>query len=407
MKLLITIPAYNEESSIESIINLSLAARSQIIAASPVTDVQITVVSDGSTDRTADLARRYSDRISLIEFQSNRGYGAAIKEAWRQSNADMLGFLDADGTCDPAFFAKLCAALESEKADVALGCRMNPQSRMPLTRRVGNRLFAWLLRLLSSSSVRDTASGMRVVRRDSLRRLLPLPDGMQFTPAMSARALLAAGLRIAEIDMPYHERAGESKLRVGKDGWRFLKVILEAAFLYRPSRPLALLGLGALAVAAGLMLMPIAHYLTHRSVTEWMIYRFVVSHLAGASACLLFSASYLTRKTVLLALPDEARERSALDSAEAFFESRWFWAAPALLMLAGAALVAPSFLELVRTGATYEHWSRFIVMSFLFSVALILLVTRAMDYVLGLIADRVAYLSEPRPSGSAGSCDAR
>ncbi|MEX2221175.1 MAG: glycosyltransferase family 2 protein [Candidatus Rokuibacteriota bacterium] len=308
MKLLIVIPALNEEQSIESIIRRSLEAGAQIIAGSPVTTVDITVVSDGSTDRTVERARRYADSVKLIVFEKNRGYGAAIKEAWRQSDADLLGFLDADGTCDPRFFADLCRTLASEQADVVLGSRLNQASKMPLVRRVGNRGFATLLRALSSSRVRDTASGMRVVRRASLGRLLPLPDGLSFTPAMTARAVLGTAVKIVEIDMPYHEREGESKLRLGRDTVLFLRVILEAAFLYRASRPLALIGLVALVVASAWMMGPIRYYLEHHRVQEWMIYRFLVSHVLGTIAALLLCASYLTAKVVKIAWP--AGERS-------------------------------------------------------------------------------------------------
>ena len=87
MKLLIAIPALNEEQSIESIIQRTLAARDVIIGSSPVSEVAITVVSDGSTDRTAELAAKYLGQINLIVFPENRGYGAAIKEAWRRSDA--------------------------------------------------------------------------------------------------------------------------------------------------------------------------------------------------------------------------------------------------------------------------------------------------------------------------------
>src|SRR5437763_14414333 len=105
MKLLIAIPAFNEESSIESIIQRSLDARGHIIRNSPATEVEIRVVSDGSTDRTVELACRYVDEIELITFEQNRGYGAAIKEDWKETDADLLGFRDADGTCDPRVFA--------------------------------------------------------------------------------------------------------------------------------------------------------------------------------------------------------------------------------------------------------------------------------------------------------------
>jgi glycosyltransferase involved in cell wall biosynthesis len=391
MKLLIAIPALNEEDSIQSIITRSLDARSHIMSHAPVTQVDITVVSDGSTDRTVELARKFADQIHLIIFEHNRGYGAAIKEAWEQSDANLLGFLDADGTCDPEFFSHLCNAITKEGADVALGCRMNKHSRMPWLRRIGNHLFASMLTVLSSSAVRDTASGMRVVRRQSLAKLLPLPDGLHFTPAMSARALLSKTLKIVEIDMPYHEREGESKLRPGRDGLRFLRAIVDAAFLYRPARPLAILGLLWLGLAIALMVTPTIYYLQEHAVQEWMIYRFVVSHLAGTLATFLFSASYLTQKMVKITLPDEGRVQGTRNVLEWFFEGRLVWVIAPLLLLAGGLLVLPSFLELVRTGATYEHWSRFIAMSVCWSVAFILIVTWMVDYTLGLVTIQLAF----------------
>jgi len=392
MKLLIAIPALNEEASIQSIIERTLAARAQIIARSPVTEVAITVVSDGSTDGTVALARTYEDRIRLIVFVENRGYGAAIKEAWRQTDADLLSFLDADGTCDPNFFADLCIALERERADVVLGCRLHAGSKMPLVRRLGNFLFASLLTVFSSRRVRDTASGMRVVRRTCLPRLMPLPNGLHFTPAMSARAMLSEDIKIIEMDMPYHEREGESKLRVATDGLRFLRVILNTAFLYRPSRPFGLLGLGCLAVAVAVMTSPLLYYLRHDEVLEWMIYRFIVSHLLGISGCLFLCAGFLCARLVKISLSVPPPPRSLYRLLDGFFASQLFWAALVALVAAGGILVLPSFLELVTTGATYEHWSRFIAMSFLVSVAIVLGVTKAIGYVIDLMGEKLEYL---------------
>lgn len=398
MKLGIAIPALNEEDNIESIIERSLAAGQYIKDNSSVTQVEVTVVSDGSTDRTVERASKYGDRIRLIVFPKNHGYGAAIKEAWLNSDAELLGFLDADGTCDPEFFAPLCNKLLTNDTDVVLGCRLNEQSEMPLLRRVGNLIFASLLSLFASSRVRDTASGMRVVRRSSLNHLFPLPDGLHFTPAMSARAMLSSALRISEVDMPYHERVGESKLRVIKDGLRFLRVILEAAFLYRPSRPLNLIGLLMSVSAAILMFPPTAYYLQHHRVLEWMIYRFLVSQLLAVSAVLCFCASYLTSRITEIALSEEIGEQrpSAL---EKFFQGRWFWAVNAVLAMAGGSLVLGSLLELLETGSTFEHWSRFIVMTSCFFTAAILLVTRSIDYVLGLVRVRVSYWQHLGNSG--------
>jgi len=395
VKLLIAIPALNEEDSIESIISRCLTARDSIIAGSPVEKVEITVISDGSTDRTVELAQRYTDQVKLLEFPTNRGYGAAIKEAWRQSDAELLGFLDADGTCDPAFFGPLCRALFEQGADVVIGSRMNRHSKMPLIRRLGNLIFALILRVLSSRPVRDTASGMRVVRRSSLRKVFPPPDGLHFTPAMSARALLDRGVRIAEIDMAYHERQGESKLRVWKDGTRFLRVILESAFLYRPSRPLAIVGAIFILAASGLMFMPTVFYLRNRYVAEWMIYRFVVSQLFGIGGVLCFAASFLTSRILQLTLSQAPAAKGLAESVGKAIRGRWFWFWPVIATSIGVAIVIPSLYELVRTGATYEHWSRFIVMSFLLVVSQILVVTWLVNHVLTLLEERVRYLASP------------
>jgi glycosyltransferase involved in cell wall biosynthesis len=148
-------------------------------------------VSDGSTERTAEIAHSFSG-IEVVAFPENRGYGAAIKRGWQERPTDILGFLDADGTCEPRFFIELCRELIEGKHDLVPGGRMGQHSQMRGIRRVGNTLFAILLGHLSRRSVRDMASGMRVLRREALARLLPLPDGLHFTPAMSARALMDA-----------------------------------------------------------------------------------------------------------------------------------------------------------------------------------------------------------------------
>jgi hypothetical protein len=214
---------------------------------------------------------------------------------------------------------------------------------------------------------------------------------------------LSKDVRIVEIDMPYHEREGESKLRVGKDGVRFIKTILETSFVYRPARPLALLGLLFLAGACALMAIPIAYYLRHHAVQEWMIYRFVISHLVGTIAVLFFSASYLTARVVQIALPASGRLGSRLQVIARFTKSRAFWIIPLGLLLIGGLLVLPGFFEAVRTGATYEHWSLFIAMSFFWSVAFILIGTRLVDYVLTLLETQVAYLRNSARSATAPS----
>ncbi|MCB1056288.1 MAG: glycosyltransferase family 2 protein, partial [Acidobacteria bacterium] len=333
----------------------------------------------------------YADRIRLVEFEVNRGYGAAILEAWKTSDAELVSFLDADGTCDPRFFTVLCRALEDEGADIVLGCRLHGESKMPRVRRLGNRLFGTLLRLVSSQSVRDTASGMRVLRRTALPKLMPLPSGMHFTPAMSARALLRRDLVIREIDMPYAERQGQSKLKAFRDGLRFLAIILETVFLFRPSRPLGAASLSALVLGGLLMLTPLLHYLATQTVEEWMIYRFVVSHLLGTVGVLALCTAYLSRRVVSATVLPHRAPTYPYRVLRRFFAGAGVWIAVTALVLSGIALVLPGLLQWIERGSVYEHWSRFIAMSFLLSAAAILVVTRVMDFSLDLIKGWMAY----------------
>jgi hypothetical protein len=397
MRLGIVVPALDEEQSIGSTIERTLVAIPDLVDSSPVTDVEIAVVSDGSTDRTVAIARGFGDKIKLVVFEDNRGYGAAIKAGWEaMPDADLLAFLDADGTCNPAFFGALATELVGRHADIAVGCRLNKGSRMPWIRRFGNRLFALLLSSLASSEVHDTASGMRVIRRSALHALMPLPDGLHFTPAMSARALLGRELKIVELDMPYEERAGRSKLSVIRDGARFLDTILRTAALYRPARLLGAAGLLSLLAAAGLLAFPAVHYVEHHTVEEWMIYRFVVGNLLGVVGVLLLCAGHLAGATVDALLLDTRPHGRLRWIAARVLGGPMFWWVEAVLLLSGGLLVLPSFEQLVRTGATYTHWSRFIAMSFLYETAAVLAVTKIASSFLGLAVQRAEYERDAR-----------
>lgn len=375
MDLHIVIPALNEEDSIGDIVQRCLDARSAICRAPIVDKVEITVVSDGSTDATVAIARTFEPEIRVVEFVENRGYGAAIQAGWSETNAGLLAFLDADGTCDPAFFEDLCGEMEAADADIVLGSRIHDNSEMPLVRRLGNRVFSALLSFFSSSRVRDTASGMRVVRRSTLPRILPLPNGLDFTPAMSAKALLRSDVTISEIEMPYSERAGESKLNVVSDGFRFLGVILDAILVYRPARLLLVLALLSGLIAVALMLGPVVSYARSQTVEEWMIYRFIVCHFLATSALIGLGTAFINNQVRFLSGVSHGKSR-LMSTAERFLQSGWFWFVVVACVTVSLTLVAPAAIELTESSHIYEHWSRFVVASFFGLTAVILVVTR-------------------------------
>ncbi|MFQ6101247.1 MAG: glycosyltransferase family 2 protein [Anaerolineae bacterium] len=245
--LSVVIPAYNEEGGIAEIIERVLSIRPGLAEAG-VDGLELVVVDDGSRDGTADIAARYPD-VRLIRHPINRGYGAALKTGFSQARGNLLGFLDADGTYPPDHFPDLCRVALAEGADLVIGSRMSgTESEMPLVRRVGNFIFANLVSLLGNHRVSDSSSGMRVIRRKALPCLYPLPDGLNFTPVMSTRALHEE-ICWREVPIPYKERVGRSKLSVVRDGTRFLYTIIWTALNYNPVRILGGIGLGLAAIA--------------------------------------------------------------------------------------------------------------------------------------------------------------
>jgi len=244
--LSIVIPAYNEEHGIAEIANRVLAVEPALKVAG-IERLELLVVDDGSRDRTAEVAATISG-VSLIRHPKNRGYGAALKTGFSQASGELIGFLDADGTYPPEYFPQLCkVALNG--ADLVIGSRMaGADSKMPLTRRVGNFFFANLLSVLGRQKVTDSASGMRVFKRSILELVYPLPDGLNLTPVMSTRAV-HEGVKITEIPIPYSERVGRSKLSVIHDGRIFLQSMMWTALSYNPVRILGLLGMAGVGIA--------------------------------------------------------------------------------------------------------------------------------------------------------------
>jgi len=360
VKLSIVIPAYNEEEAVGSIIERCLAAGSSLVADTPVDDVEIIVVSDGSTDQTVEIASQYSG-VKLEVFEVNRGYGAAIKRGFELSSGELVSFLDADGTCDPEFFVPLCGELLRQDAVIALGSRMGPQSRMPRIRRIGNTLYAAILSILSNRVVTDTASGMRVIRREVLEKLYPLPDGLHFTPAMSARALMDDSMKIVEIPMLYEERIGESKLHVLRDGIRFFQTIFEMTLVWRPSRILLTGAVLCTLVTVLLAMHPFEMWLRERHLEEWMIYRLLFCSLLGSVGMTLVSTSVIAKNMHAFLTGGEHSPGPLTLLLEKAFSIRGLVAASFLFVPVIGVLIGRGAWSYLTAGVVTLHWSRVVL----------------------------------------------
>lgn len=166
------------------------------------------VVDNGSSDRSAEVARRHG---ALVVTEDRRGFGAAAHAGLLAATAPIVAFCDADRSMDPAELPALVALLTGGEADLVLG-RRRPAgpNAWPLHARVANRVLALLLRRATRLPLHDLGP-MRVGRREQLLAL-DLRDRRSGYPLEMVLLASAAGLSVVELDTPYSRRVGRSKV---------------------------------------------------------------------------------------------------------------------------------------------------------------------------------------------------
>ncbi len=296
--LSVVIPAYNEQDGIADIIDRVLSIKLTLIDVG-VADLELIVVDDGSSDRTAEIVRSYHE-VTLIQHNPNQGYGAALKTGWCEAHGQLLAFLDADGTYPPEYFPKLCQ-IAIDGADIVVGSRRSgDESDMPFVRRLGNFVWSTLISLLGRRRVIDPASGMRVFKQEILDRIYPLPNGLNLTPIMSTRAI-HEGLKLVEVPIPYKERIGRSKLSVIRDGSLFLSSIVWTVLTYNPVRILGLIGMLGILVTIFVALGFVAARLSGiTNIGPWGVGALFVALVSGVTGISLFALGIIFNYLVAL-----------------------------------------------------------------------------------------------------------
>ena len=188
----------------------------------------VIVVDNGSSDGTAEVARRHGATVVSEEVP---GYGAAVHAGLLAATSDHVAFMDGDGSFDPDDLLALLDDVRSGRADLAVG-RRRPVARgvWPWHARLGNDLVVWWLRRRIAMTVRDIAP-LRVCGRDALLGLGVRDRRFGYPVELLQRATLA-GWRLTERDVAYHPRAlgTRSKVsgsvrgtaRAARDFWRVL-----------------------------------------------------------------------------------------------------------------------------------------------------------------------------------------
>jgi glycosyltransferase involved in cell wall biosynthesis len=191
---------------------------------------EVIVCDNGSHDGSELAAARAGARVVT---ESYRGYGSALRTGIRAAQGEYIVILDADGSYDLGALGPMVAALRAG-ADLVMGNRFQGRvaaGAMPWAHRyIGSPFLSGLLNLFFGTRVGDVHCGMRAFTRQAYHRLALKTAGMEFASEMVARAARIR-LEIAEVPVDYHPRAGASKLRRYRDGWRHLRFLL----MYSPT----------------------------------------------------------------------------------------------------------------------------------------------------------------------------
>ncbi len=199
----VVIPVLNEERALP-----------QVLAELPSSLIrQVVVVDNGSTDRSAEVAR---DGGARVVSEPRRGYGRAVWTGICQLMSDppeVVVFIDGDAADDPTELSRLVEPIATDDADLVIGSRTTgriAEGAMPLAQRLGNLLVPLIIRALYHTETTDLGP-FRAIRWSSLMELKLIDRGFGITVEMQIKAA-KRGLRVVEVPVSYRARIGESKI---------------------------------------------------------------------------------------------------------------------------------------------------------------------------------------------------
>jgi glycosyltransferase involved in cell wall biosynthesis len=231
MRVLVVIPALNEEASLAPLIKelhgLDVGLDSVL---------EMAVIDDGSMDRTAQTAASSGARV--VRLCRNLGIGGAVQTGLRialRENFDCAIQIDGDGQHPPLELEKLLARLRSEPApDLIVGSRYTVGTGFNSTRlrRLGSRWLRWLLRIITGLRITDPTSGYRLYGPRSLA-LFEQTYPYDYPEPEALAIAQAAGLQIAEVPVVMRERqGGRSSIAGWAAPYYMLKVSLAVVLSY-------------------------------------------------------------------------------------------------------------------------------------------------------------------------------
>lgn len=215
-ELSIFFPFWNEEQNVEAVVKNAIP-----IAEKVASKWEIIMVDDGSSDRTLEICQRMAkedSRLRVVSHQPNRGYGAALKEGFKNARYKLIVFTDGDGQFD---FLQVWKFLEKiDKADMVIGFRKKRLDH-PFRHLLMNLLKIWDF-IFFGFYFRDIDCGFKLLKRSTLQKMGPLiSEGAMITTELLAKAQKAK-LKISQVEITHYLR------KYGNQSGGNLRVILRA-----------------------------------------------------------------------------------------------------------------------------------------------------------------------------------
>ena len=240
----VVIPAYNESDGIA----ITLDQVRKTLTDAGIDGAEILVVDDGSTDSTGDQARQAG--ATVLSNVHNLGYGHSLKRGILAARYDTIVITDADMTYPvdqiPALLTEYRRGF-----DMVVGLRSGQHYRESSLKAPMRLVLKFLVEYAAGRRIPDVNSGLRVFDRNTASSFFAhVCDTFSFTTSLTL-AYMMNGKFVGYVPIPYHQRAGHTKVRLLRDALRTLQYIVEAVIYFNPLK--AFLLLASLTVAGSIV----------------------------------------------------------------------------------------------------------------------------------------------------------
>ena len=228
MKVSIVIPCFNEANTIEYLVQAVLSA--------PLTNREIIIVDDYSTDGTREILRTKIDGLvdKIIYHESNQGKGAALRTGFSNVTGDVVIIQDADLEYNPQEYPELLKPILDGKADVVYGSRFQGGQAHRVIyfwHYKGNQFLTLLSNMFTNLNLTDMETCYKVFRIDILKKIKIQENRFGFEPEITAK-IAQLGCRIYEVGISYSGRTYDEGKKISwKDGLRAIWCILKYNFM--------------------------------------------------------------------------------------------------------------------------------------------------------------------------------